>query len=132
MKQSEKIAFSASIILILIISVGIYFIQRDAMDLSSYDIELSNPDELDTENYALDAYDAVRIALRQIKDEQIVCIEVFPVEEIILDDTLKGEFWIVHIYHDPKGLPHGSITALSIDQTGTILDISRVEWAVGG
>jgi len=132
MKQSEKIAFSVSIILVLMIIVGIYFIQRDAIDLSSYDIELSNPDELDTENYALDAYDAIRIALRQVKDEQIVCIEAFPVEEIVLDDTLKGEFWIVHIYHDPRGLPHGSFTALSIDQKGTILDITDVEWAVGG
>jgi len=129
MNRNEKLALSVAVVLVVMISVSVYLIERDTIDLSSYDIRLTNPDDLDTENYALDAYDAVRIALKQVKDEQIVFIEVFPLDT---RNNTKGEFWFVYIYHDPLGLPHGSLTAISIDQTGKILGINRVEWVVGG
>jgi len=133
MNRNKKIALSVTIILIVIISVRVYLTERDRIDLSSYDIRLTNPDELDTEDYALDAYDAVRIALKEVQDEPIEFIEVYPIERISFDHTtLQGKFWIVHIYHDPLEVTNGSITGLSIDQTGTVLHKSRVIWAAGG
>lgn len=133
MDQHEKLTLSVTIILIVIISVSVYLIERDTIDLSSYDIRLTNPDDLDTEDYALDAYDAVRIALKEVQDEQIEFIEVYPIEEISFTNiTLQGEFWIVHIYHDPLEVTNGSFTGLSIDQTGTVLGKHRVIWAAGG
>ncbi len=133
MNQNQKLALSASIILVVIISVRVYLAERDEIDLSLYDIRLTNPDDLDTEDYALDAYDAVRIALKEVKDEPIEFIEVYPIERISFDHTtLQGEFWIVHVYHDPLEVTNGSITGLSIDQTGTILHKNRVIWATSG
>jgi len=133
MNQNQKLALSASIILVVIISVRVYLAERDEIDLSLYDIRLTNPDDLDTEDYALDAYDVVRIALKEVKDEPIEFIEVYPIERISFDHTtLQGEFWIVHVYHDPLEVTNGSITGLSIDQTGTILHKNRVIWATSG
>jgi len=133
MNQNEKLALSVAVVIIAIISIRIYLTERDTIDLSLYDIRLTNPDELDTENYALDAYDAVRIALKEVKDERIEFIEVYPIEEISFTNiTLQGEFWIVHIYHDPLEVTNGSFTGLSIDQTGTVLGKHRVIWAAGG
>lgn len=133
MNRNEKLALSVAIIMVATISVSVYLIERDAIDLSSYDIRLTNPDDLDTEDYALDAYDAVRIALKEVKDEPIEFIEVFPAERISFDHTtLQGEFWVVQIYHDPLEVTNGSFTGLSIDQTGTILHKNRVIWAAGG
>jgi len=134
MNQNEKLVLSVAVVLVVIISVSVYLIDRDTIDLSSYDIRLTSPDDLDTEDYALDAYDAVRIALKEVKDEPIEFIEVYPIERISFDHTtLQGEFWIVHVYHDPLEVTNGSITGLSIDdQTGKVLGKNRVIWAAGG
>lgn len=134
MNQNEKLALSVAVVLVVIISVSVYLIERDTIDLSSYDIRLTNPDDLDTEDYALDAYDAVRIALKEVKDEPIEFIEVSPAERISYDHTtLQGKFWIVQIYHDPLGVTNGSLTGIGIDdQTGKVLGKHRVIWAAGG
>jgi len=134
MNQNQKLALSASIILVVIISVRVYLAERDEIDFSLYDIRLTNPDDLDTEDYALDAYDAVQIALKEVKDEPIEFIEVYPIERISFDHTtLQGEFWIVHVYHDPLEVTNGSITGLSIDdQTGKVLGKNRVIRATSG
>jgi hypothetical protein len=133
MYKNKKLVLLVLFLTIVIILISVYFFQRDTPDLTSYNITFSNPDDLDTDKYTLNAYDAIRIAIKQVKDDQIVFIEVFPIEEITFkNNTLRGEFWVVHIYHDPLELPHGSFTVITIDQKGTVIDIHRVEWVIGG
>lgn len=98
----------------------------------NYQVEFTNPDDIDISKFELTYYQAVRIAQDKVMSKIIYSCRVYPTYRTSAQDyTYAGKFWVVQFLHDPP-VPPTKVTNVVVNMSGEVMEISEVTFVVGG